>query len=216
PCRQVTGVDWLTPEPLGSCGNAWGDGRLVPHLEEVNRCVRALGADLASNNYRGLYGVDFVLAEDGPLVIEVNPRMVASIPVATELEVEAGRAPLVLLHLLELLGAELSELDGDQGDGVLGEASQVIVHRLEGDTDMRPRGGIYLASAGAVTYIRPGATLEDLTGADEVLLLARRTGEPVSDRKEFARIYARTSTGENTPGIRDLVHSLRAGTVPEK
>lgn len=211
PCRQVTGVDWLTADELGSCGNAWGDPVFEAHLREVQRCVRALGADLSASNYHGVFGVDFVLAADGPLVIEVNPRMVASLPLATELEVEAGRAPLLLLHLLELLGADLDELAGTGVDTPLPAGSQVIVHRLPGDSEVRPRGGVYRAvPGGAPGFLRPGASLHDLRGPGELLLLTRRTGEPVTGSREFARVYARSPAGERTPGLRELVDHLRA------
>ncbi len=212
PCRQVTGVDWLTPEQLGSCGNAWGEGRLVAHRAEIERCVRALGADLAANNYRGLFGVDFVLAADGPLVIEVNPRMVASLPEATELDVEAGRAPLVLLHLLEMLDADLGALSAEDATAPVGVASQVIVHQFPHDPPRRPRGGVYSVSDdGPPAYLRPGAGLEDVRDGNELLLLVRRTAEPVTPGKECARIYARSDQGENTTGVRQLVHALRTG-----
>ena len=211
PCRQVTGVDWLTPEGLGSCGNAWGDPALEPHLLEVQRCVQALGVDLSANNYHGVFGVDFVLASDGPVVIEVNPRMVASLPLATEIEVEAGRAPLLLLHLLEFVAADLDDLAGTDVVAPVRRASQVIVHNLPGDAGARPRGGVYRVTPGEPPhFVRPGASLHDLRGGDELLLLTRRTGEPVSDRREFARIFARSDSGEHTPGLRELVDYLRA------
>lgn len=213
PCRQVTGVPWLTPESLGSCGNAWGFEPLRAHVTEVNRCVRALAADLAANSYRGIFGVDFVLTEDGPLVIEVNPRMVASLPVATELEVEAGLAPLVLLHLLELADADLTGLE-DAAASPLGEASQVILHRLPGDRANPPRGGIYRLVAGAVEFVRDGATVADIADETELLLLARRPGEPVTERKEFARVYVRSALGEAAPGVRELVQHVRQEPNP--
>jgi hypothetical protein len=211
PCRQVTGVAWLTPEHLGSCGNAWGETRLDPFRHEIERCVQALGADLAANNYRGLYGVDFVLAEDGPLVIEVNPRMVASLPIATELEVEAGRAPLSLLHMLEILGADLGKLDAEVSGTPLEAATQVILHRLPGDMPYRARSGVYNISDGGAEFIREGASLEDVKDDGELLLLVRRPGEAVTVGKEFGRIYARSAAGEDTPGVRQLVTGLRAG-----
>ncbi|GAC1332450.1 MAG: hypothetical protein NVSMB17_11570 [Candidatus Dormibacteria bacterium] len=212
PCRQVTGVDWLTPEGLGSCGNAWGDAALEPHVDEVNRCVRALAADLDAHNYRGVFGVDFILAEDGPVVIEVNPRMVASLPLATELEVEAGRAPLLLLHLLELLDAEPGELD-HHATVTLGAASQVILHRLPADPPAGPPGGVYRVSAGTPTLVRAGAGLADLKDDSELLLVCRQEDEPVTARKEFARIFSRSPLGENSPGLRALVEHVRASVA---
>lgn len=215
PCRQVTGVPWLTPEELGSCGNVWGGPDLQAMRREAARCVRALAADLSAANYHGVFGVDFVHASDGPLVIEVNPRMVASLPVATELEVEAGRAPLLLLHLLEMLDAHIHEIEDDEApDLPLGPATQVILHRLPGDAGTRPRGGVYrVGAAREVEFVRPGAGLEDLEDDGELLVLTRRAGEPVTDRKEFARVYSRSSAGENTPGLEALVAYIRDGAA---
>ena len=211
PCRQVTGIPWLTPEELGSCGNAWGDTALFDQEREVTRCIRALAADLSANNYHGVFGVDFVLASDGPLVIEVNPRMVASLPVATELEVEAGRAPLILLHLLELLGADLDDIEDQKSPRTsVPDATQVIVHQLPGDAPGHAAGGVYrVDAAGGVKLARPGSGLIDLTADGEMLLLTRRPGEPVTERKEFARIYARSPDGEAIPGLEALVAYLR-------
>ena len=210
PCRQVTGVSWLTPEGLGSCGNAWGDEGVASQETEVTRCVRALAADLSACNYHGIFGVDFVLAADGPLVIEVNPRMIASLPVATELEVEAGRAPLLLLHLLEMLGADLEAVADETATRPVGPATQVILHRLPGDADEPPPGGVYRVAPGEFpVLIRPGGSLEDLTAGAEMLLVARSAGEPVTAGKEFARIYCRSPLGEDAPGLRDLVTYAR-------
>ena len=214
PCRQVTGVPWLTPEELGSCGNAWGNERVATFEGEAARCVRALAADLAASNYHGVFGVDFVEATDGPLVIEVNPRMVASLPVATELEVEAGRAPLVLLHLLEMLDAHLHEIAEDEAPDVpLGTGSQVILHRLPGDADDRPPGGVYRVGRGGVEFVRPGAGLVDLQQEGDLLVVSRRTGEPVTDRKEFARAFTRSPLGEAAPGLEALVGYIRNGAT---
>jgi hypothetical protein len=215
PCRQVTGVGWLTPEQLGSCGNAWDPRLFEAHRVEIGRCMHALGADLAANNYRGVYGVDFVLADDGPLVIEVNPRMVASIPVASELEVEAGRAPLVLLHLLELSNAEFPRTDAQVPAGMeLGAGSLLILHRLDGDSDVPPRNGVYrVGDGGDVDFLRPGANMADLAAPGELLLMTRRAGEPVSRRKEFGRIYSRSGDGEHAPGVRELVDFARHGSA---
>jgi hypothetical protein len=212
PCRQLTGIPWLTPEPLGSCGNVWGEKFLTPHVPEVVRCVRALGADLAANNYRGVFGVDFVLSSEGPMVIEVNPRMVASLPLATHLDIDAGRAPLLLMHLLELLDADLDKLAAADGRDAVGPASQVILHRLPGDADVRPPGGVYrCADDGAPEFLRPGATLDDLHDDGEVLVLTRQTGEPISGTREFGRLCARSPAGPDHPGMRRLVDHLRHG-----
>lgn len=78
PIVQVTGVSWLTPFALGSCGNdfTWRP-EPQPGAGPAELAER-LGAELARRGYRGHFGVDFVLGADGPSLIEINPRLTAS------------------------------------------------------------------------------------------------------------------------------------------
>jgi hypothetical protein len=206
PCRQVTGVSWLTPMPLGSCGNAWGDLVAVDATARAHQAVAAIGAELGKAGYRGLYGVDFVAAEERLVVIETNPRMVASIPLATQMEVEAGRVPLLLTALLTHLGTHPGE---QVAGGELGAATQLIVHSLPGEAERPPfPSGAYAISNGAVRFEREAAWLRDIH-RDEALLLSRQAGEPVTETREYARIFIRSPLGENAPAARPLVRILR-------
>jgi len=210
PCRQLTGIDWLTPVRLGSCGNVWGDELLAAAAGDVGEQLREAGDALSAAGYRGVYGVDFVLGPDGPVVIETNPRMVASLPLATHLEKEAGRPPMVLLTLMEGLGTPQQPLSATEMPP-LASACQLIVHQQAGDdAEARlTRSGIYrLRAAGAPEFLRQGAVLEDVAGDDEALLLTRAAGEPLSPGKEFARVVMRGRAAA-TPGARHAVMSLR-------
>jgi hypothetical protein len=212
PSRQVTGVPWLTPFQLGSCGNAWGESTLEPHLAGVGAAVATLAAALSQAGFRGVFGVDFVLGAGGPVVIEANPRMVASLPLATQLELSAGLAPLLLQHLMIGLDAADDWGPARQVPLALPPTSQVIVHRLE----KAPAGhsslasGVYHIGEGGPRYLRQGAWLTDLSAAgDEALVLVRGPGEPVTPGKEFARIYLHGVGAERTTGLRQLVSELR-------
>jgi biotin carboxylase len=211
PSRQVTGVPWLTPYQLGSCGNAWGEPALEPHLAGVATAVLALGTALRDAGFRGVFGVDFVLGGGGPIVIEVNPRMVASLPLATQVELSAGLVPLLLQHLLVGLDAADAPVPDRPAPPELPLTSQVIVHRLEKEApDVSLASGVYRLGEGDPEYLRPGAWLTDLSVAgDEALVLVRDPGEPVSQGKEFARIYMHGAEAERTPGLRQLVAKLR-------
>ena len=214
-CRQLTGVDWLTPMPLGSCGNVFGDPALAAHQSAAAAASTALATELAAAGYRGLFGVDFVVGQEGPVVIETNPRLVASLTLATQLEVEAGRVPLILRHLLAVTGVA-AEVVG-RGDDLaaptpLRPAFQVIVRRLPTDPARRPAllSGVYrLGDGGPPVFLREGAHLTDLAADDEALVLVREPQEPVHGAKEFARVLVRGSRGESHPGLRETVAALR-------
>lgn len=75
--RQLIGMDWLHAGPFRYCGSVgpWGlSASACATLAEIGRV-------LASAGLRGLYGVDFVLRDDVPFPVEVNPRYTASVEV---------------------------------------------------------------------------------------------------------------------------------------
>jgi hypothetical protein len=211
PCRQVTAVEWLTPMALGSCGNAWGDAAIGLARDDTLDAMRLVGGALEAAGYAGMFGVDFVLGAEGPVVIEANPRMVASLPLATQLEAATGRTPVMLQFLIA--GLDRPELLArvEAADPALPRASQLIVHRLAGDGE-RPEvtSGVYrLQDNAAPEFLRPGAWWSDLAADDEALVLVREAAEPVTDGKEFARIYFQGAEGERRTGIREAVEMLR-------
>jgi hypothetical protein len=156
PFGQATGLGALTPHPLGSCGNdwSWAPARCLDSTPFVD-ITRTVGRALAEDGYRGVYGVDFVLGDDGqPYVIEVNPRLVASIALYTQLELEAGRLPLLARHVLAFLDPEADTLPLDTHLEPV-EGSQVIVHELSGES--RVVGGAVPTGAYGVTAIATDA-----------------------------------------------------------
>jgi len=72
--EQLIGLPWLTQLPFAYCGN-------ITPLETVwVREMRRMAEFLAEKlNLVGSNGVDFILTEDGPVVLEVNPRFQGSI-----------------------------------------------------------------------------------------------------------------------------------------
>jgi predicted ATP-grasp superfamily ATP-dependent carboligase len=87
--RQLTGAEGLPFAYQGSIGPWPVSGRLLAAL-------RALGAALASAfDLVGLFGVDYILRDEAPWPVEVNPRYTASVEV---LELALGRS-LMAEHL---------------------------------------------------------------------------------------------------------------------
>jgi hypothetical protein len=97
-CLQLTGIPELTPHPLGSCGNDFVSP--VPHRESADRTAAQVGEWLRQRGHRGIFGVDLVVAEDGRCwCIEVNPRLVASVPLWTLSARGQGGSSLLGQHL---------------------------------------------------------------------------------------------------------------------
>jgi hypothetical protein len=162
PTLQLTGVPSLTPRLLGACGN---DGTVVcAAMPAMRDAARRLGSALALDGYRGLFGVDFVVDDAGPWVIEVNPRLVSSIGLATQAQVAAERVPLVGRHFMALLDPEADGLDLDDDVEPLG-ASQVVLHNLERRA-LTVQGDL---AAGAMTIVRSkAASVRPVAGLAEI------------------------------------------------
>lgn len=89
--RQLVGETWLHAAPFHYCGSI-GPLELDPVLHGE---LQNMGEILTSScGLRGLFGMDFILREGAPWLIEVNPRYTASMEV---LEYATTR-PLLALH----------------------------------------------------------------------------------------------------------------------
>lgn len=132
PFAQVTGEAALTRHGLGSCGNDWSwPGLAALDLDAYRRVARTVGEALAAEGFRGIFGLDFVQPAGGgpPWLIEVNPRLVASVSLHAQLELAAGRVPLAARHLLALLDPAADDLPPDLHEGML-SGGQLILHNL--------------------------------------------------------------------------------------
>ncbi len=76
--EQLVGEPWLNAKPFHYCGSIGPvtlSASLVETLDRLGDVLRR-GCDL-----RGLFGVDFILHDDQPWPVEVNPRYTASVEV---------------------------------------------------------------------------------------------------------------------------------------
>lgn len=72
--EQLAGIDTLTQMPFAYCGN------ITPYISEYNDWMRETSMNLAKElELVGSNGVDFIITDKGPVVLEVNPRFQGSI-----------------------------------------------------------------------------------------------------------------------------------------
>ncbi len=88
--RQLVGEPWLQAAPFHYCGSLGP----LPLDKPLQQRLEVLGHILVEGSgLRGLFGVDFVLRDDVPWPVEINPRYCASIEV---LEYAANFSALAL------------------------------------------------------------------------------------------------------------------------
>lgn len=223
PFFQLTGVPLLTPNPLGACGNVWKkDWFPKDRLEILTERVDRIGESIGEMGYRGLFGLDLVFVpETGETVlIELNARMTATVPIQTKLQIRNGEVPLLALHVLAHLGIPF-EIDPECfaiGRCVNTDASQLIFYSPESEErrlDTQLETGIYRADGGQIQKIGEGYSVDDLSDTNQFLLLMREPGSPVTGQSEYGRIHTlrplSDDRGKLEPGFEGLVGTVRAG-----
>ncbi|GEM_PF-2796222 len=129
PFAQITGISSLGGGELSSNGTDFSFEISEKIAEKCKKETKKIGDFLYKNGFCGIFGVDFLLSESEDIfVIEVNSRIVFSIPFFTKLEILQNRTPLLFFHYAELFKKDIKFSDNQfekSFEKVFG--SQVIV-----------------------------------------------------------------------------------------
>ncbi len=222
PFYQLTGLPECTVYPLGACGNDWGiDGLEHAVLAQVYDATERIGLYLSRHGYRGIFGLDFVVGQDDRrvYVVECNPRLVASVPLYTRLQLLHGQLPLLLLHITELAGVpytlDVPALNHELRRPLHG--AQAILHNLCGQTAQvcaDVRCGVYKQEGTGLRFVREAYALDACQQPGELLLLAADAGRRVNPAVECARVQFPCSivdAGGRPPAVlRQLLRTIYA------
>ena len=109
PALQFTGLSDLTKNPFATVGRQW------PSLAsaEIQEKVQQITANFSENilkplNYRGFFGLDFIVSENQVYLLECNPRLTASFAFYTQIELNNHLTPLFYYHLAEFINLNYS------------------------------------------------------------------------------------------------------------
>ncbi|HUO61983.1 MAG TPA: ATP-grasp domain-containing protein [Candidatus Bathyarchaeia archaeon] len=130
----------------------------------IKQYAETIGKELLDMGYRGIFGVDCLVSEDGQVyVLEVNPRITGATPLVTMLYREGKDIPFYLLHLLELMGADY-EITDPTIDPEYSEGSLLMFHahnKTPAKVAQNLRSGLYDDS---LTYIKEAMRLDEGSG----------------------------------------------------
>ncbi|MCW2955838.1 MAG: hypothetical protein JWO69_707 [Thermoleophilia bacterium] len=212
--RQLTGLEGLTPNEFGSCGNDWAQPPSREVVAASRSLARHVGEALGQRGFVGAFGVDIVLPAGGgvPVLIEINPRWTASLALQVELQAARGLPTLLDAHLAAFAWrpeerSSLPELLAAYGPGEdagctrAGNATQVSTvlayNSTDGDVSVDPDAepGVWRVSGEAdaprLERVRDGWRVGDLGADDEVLLIPAGTERPVGPGGYLVRVILR-------------------------
>jgi predicted ATP-grasp superfamily ATP-dependent carboligase len=114
--RQLVGMEWLNARPFHYCGSI---GPLTLDLP-LQQSLQQLGEALVSaSGMMGLFGVDFILRDGLPWLVEINPRYTSSMEI---LEHAGGQSLLKLHRSVFDAGVGPAPVDPARSPEILGKA----------------------------------------------------------------------------------------------
>lgn len=101
PSLQLIGLPESTRRYFGFCGNDFGFARSLPGrtLDNLEDVVRRIARWLSSSGYLGAFGVDFLVWDGDLYFTEINPRFMASGPLAAKISRQLDETDIYLEHL---------------------------------------------------------------------------------------------------------------------
>lgn len=103
PALQYTGIIPYTSNPFTTVGRQWPSMAPKRIIKKINKISQKFGTILQKNNYKGFFGLDFLVYKNKVFLLECNPRLTASFGFYTKIEQQQNITPLFYFHLAEFL-----------------------------------------------------------------------------------------------------------------
>ena len=226
PSVMFTGIPGCSMHRFDYAGSDYAAYRLVSERSrrKIEEFTLKIGEWIARAGYRGIYGVDFIVHRDEPYALELNPRVLGTTQLMTELEEIHGDAPTTTYwHMAEFLrpGAALDAHRDSLAE--LGRADlsgfQLLIRntspsRVRIGYSLEP--GIYTVQNGRPEFIRRGYRLSDVQDQDEVLVTCSppAKGTIVEPRGAFCKlegvssIYYEEGEEQISPAAREMIDTF--------
>ncbi len=193
PCYQITGEAVCTASRGATCGNDWFD---FPEgaRKKIFEVTSTIGQYLVKKGYQGIFGLDLIISkkDNEVYLIEINPRLVASIPFYTKLEIKNDIIPMFALHILDFLGIKFElEKNVDQKEILIKRGAQLLIRNI-GDKTQTVNGdlkaGVYNFQNGSLVHLREGYSIDDVRDQSEFIVLPAAHGRVLKPETDAARL----------------------------
>lgn len=107
PALQFTGLKDFTQNPFATVGRQWPSLAPKDILEKLNQITTDFSEKILKPlNYRGFFGLDFIVSNNEIYLLECNPRLTASFAFYTSIELQNQITPLFYYHLAEFINLD--------------------------------------------------------------------------------------------------------------
>lgn len=200
PIFQITGLTDFNGNKLGTSGNdyAYPEKLDAGAREKIFHYTKTIGEYMKKEGYKGIFGLDFIVGGNDRIdVIEINPRLIGSIPVYTKLQIENGEFPFLLIHIEEFLKEKVSlgdfaeqTFDSWQKEDKF-RASQLILRNVSKSPlriEKALNSGVYRIENGKLEFVKKSYYMGKALQPDEILLQCAPQGSVINPDIEYANI----------------------------
>ncbi len=225
PSVMFTGIPGCSMHRFDYAGSDYAAYRQVSResRRKIEEATLKIGDWIAEAGYRGIYGVDFIVHRDEPYAIELNPRVLGTTQLMTELEEIHSNAPTTTYwHLAEFLDRSDDidahrDLLADLGQPDLSGFQLLIRNtssqRVKIGHSLAP--GIYTLPKKSPEFIRQGHRLREVQEQDEVLVTCSppAKGTIVEPRGTFCKLEGVSSIYEGgekqiSEDAQEMIHTF--------
>ena len=225
PSVMFTGIPGCSMHRFDYAGSDYAAYRQVSResRRKIEEATLKIGDWIAEAGYRGIYGVDFIVHRDEPYAIELNPRVLGTTQLMTELEEIHSNAPTTTYwHLAEFLDRSddidahpdlLAHLDQPDLSGFQLLIRNTSASRVKIGHSLAP--GIYTLKKKSPEFIRHGHRLREVQEQDEVLVTCSppAKGTIVEPRGTFCKLEGVSSIYEGgekqiSPDAQEMIHTF--------
>lgn len=222
--RQLQNTKELSNKELEGA-NQWCGGEVgVEYLDIVHHQAQEIatvvGNELASHGYKGIFGVDLIITPENEVyAIEINARLTGYTHVISDLQLQEGKIPFMLLHVLELgnIPYEVTDMSALPSSGRYKKPASLLIvnNSLDDDLVMKHdiKPGVYKQDGDKVVFIKPGTNLKDIKKEDTMLIMSRHAeGESVQRGRRVLKVmkYGKTmSKGGLSPKSKSLIKAIK-------
>lgn len=204
--RQRTGDPLCTANPLGACGNVWGE----PAPESLAAVREDIVQFLKNQHFTGPFGVDVLVPDDGTAaqIIEINSRSTSGLSMEAYLTKAKGGSSLAEAVMDACLDVkQRTKLSGVQLKGAQAVIYSFISDEIQMTSDVV--SGTYRNIDGEVQFVSKNAN-PAVCSSTECVVLARSKGQWIGAQGELARLQVCGAETDLHPWIHWINDVLRS------
>ncbi len=204
------------------CGGVLGAESSEYVFHQSREIATVIGSELAAHGYKGIFGVDLIVTPENEVyAIEINARHTGYSALISDIQLNSGKIPFMLLHLLELANENYQITDIDTLPSYTPLVSQsysylMMINPHDGDLTLNNEiiPGVYEVLDDGLKFVKPGYSVESLKKRNQIIVLSRRVkGEQIGRGLRILKIIAkgslRSSNHELTPKGERIVRLVK-------